>query len=160
MKDTSHTEVLIIAATAIFIIVIASFFFLNKDKESFIPKKVVAPPESSEAGAAQLDASLPSNSELENLYKEKSREILKFYSPDSLNLEGAKKVYGKIVDDLLDLKVPRSYQSIHLKLVMNFEKLSELIDKVIDGDKQAEAEFNKVKEDLDNLFSTYPWLRN
>lgn len=160
MKDTSHTEVVIIAATAIFIIVVASFFFLRKDKDAFIPKKVITPPELSQAGAKQVSAVLPDNSELEEKYQEKAREILRFYSPDSLNLEGAKTTYKKIVDDLLELKVPRSYQNIHLQLVLSFEKLSELIDKVAAGDETVKEEMNKVKGQINNLFSDYPWLRN
>ena len=161
MKHTSHTEVIIIAATAIFIIVIASFFFLRKDKDSFIPKQVVTPPDLSqaEAGGAQ-GAALPDNSELEADYRERAVDILKVYSPDSLNFSGAKQAYEQVVEDLLELKVPRSYQNIHLELVLSFEKMSELAEKAAEGDKQAQQELIEVKENLEELFANYPWLRS
>lgn len=159
MKTTSHTEILLIAATGVVIVVVAAIFVIQKDSGYFVSQSKLNPPPASRATAADPQAvgSLPTESELVEIYQTAVREIIKNYSSDSLNYQAGAVVYEKIVNDLLQLVVPPGYQSFHWELVLSFEKLAALAPAAAAGEPEARAEINTINQSLNDLFAQQLW---
>ena len=80
MKSTSHTEILIIAATAVLIVIISSVLVLKKGSDGFMTKQNLNPPKSSQATAADpTSGALPSESELKDTAKQVAVNYLTFF---------------------------------------------------------------------------------
>lgn len=161
MKHTSNTEIILMAATAVFIIVIAAFFFLQKDRKDFLPTELYNHENNSELpDKSKPDTSEASAENLQSEYRQAVSQVLEVYNSESLNYDGASVAYKKTVDNLLQLKVPAKYQDLHLQLVLSFEKMSEAMNKILNGDEASKADLEKARQELDDILQANPWMKN
>lgn len=158
MKSINATEKIIIGVSLVVVVAIVWYLMIQNNVSTPQTNEQSKSSSDEQSTTESMPAQLPSNEELDIAYQTAVNEVLTTYSNDSVNYEAAAQAYPQIVQQLLDLQVSPQYQSLHLQLVLGFERMANSVEGVLDNNPSAIEAFEKSRADVAALGALYPWL--
>lgn len=164
MRPIVHTEVIILTSTVVLVAVLIVFFQTSSIQAPALSSTAASMQTGEVKGEVEVAREyattgyISAQSDMQRQYEQHVSRILEQHNSGSLNIAAAPAAYGKIVNQLLAVKVPLEYQSLHLQLVIAFEALQQRATDRLTGTAAAEAEFFAQQHIVQQLRTAHSWL--